>query len=140
MKIVAALLACLTATRAQHVLIGYPPEGANLTAGHTTTIEIQRPNFQSSSEEVAIVLGITSCPNTLCPAPADTMGHILHNGPFDPKEHPLTPLIQPYQNFTVELPGDLPKGKAQLNVYHVALIGESFVPFNETLRTSVFVK
>lgn len=43
MKIVAALLACLTATRAQRVLIGYPPEGANLTAGHTTTIEIQRP-------------------------------------------------------------------------------------------------
>lgn len=44
MKFATALLACLTAAAsAQRVLIGSPPDQANLSAGQNTTIQIVLP-------------------------------------------------------------------------------------------------
>ncbi|KAF7768384.1 hypothetical protein Agabi119p4_7627 [Agaricus bisporus var. burnettii] len=141
MKFATALLACLTAAAsAQRVLIGSPPDQANLSAGQNTTIQIVLPNFQSSSQEVAVVLGITSCAAAPCPAPADTMGRILYSGHFNPQRHPEMPAMQAYQNFTVFLPENLPKGAAQINVYHVALIGAGLMPWNETLSTTALIQ
>lgn len=79
------------------------------------------------------MLGITSCAAAPCPAPADTMGRILYSGHFNPQRDPAMPAMQAYQNFTVFLPENLPKGAAQINVYHVALIGVSSPPDDDEL-------
>jgi hypothetical protein len=53
------------------------------------------------------------------------MGTILYNGPFKPEYHESDQ--PPYQNFSVNIPEAIGKGKAQLNVAHVSLVGVSCI-------------
>lgn len=56
------------------------------------------------------------------------MGSILYSGSFEPVYHENS--LPPYQNFTVTLPSSAAKGKGQINVAHVSLIGVSCLPLS----------
>ncbi len=58
-----------------------------------------------------------------CFPPADDLGTILFNGPFNPQFENLPPLFVQHENYTVTVPASLPTGPAQLSVFHVALVG-----------------
>jgi len=86
-------------------------------------------NSLTGSEEVAVVIGLQSCPGTPCIAPADFMGQILYNGPFNPQYHET--YNPPYENFTIQIPSNIATGTALLGVAHVTLIGVSTLIFSE---------
>ncbi|KAI2787699.1 hypothetical protein POX_f08074 [Penicillium oxalicum] len=89
----------------QSIEIGLPAPNQRLSKGANVTVQIQRPNNQSGSKEMAVAIGIYSCPTSECFTPDETMGTILYVGSFDPKYHEFN--LPPYQNFTVKLPSDL---------------------------------
>jgi hypothetical protein len=84
----------------------------------------------TGSEEVAVVIGLQSCPETPCISPADLMGQILYNGPFNPQYHET--YNPPYENFTVQVPSNIASGTALIGVAHVTLIGVSALTCFET--------
>jgi len=75
----------------------------------------------SSSLEIGVGIAIASCATRPCFPPQDFMGDVLFHGAYKPVrvENSLTL----FQNFSVEIPSGFPKGHAQLNVAHSALIG-----------------
>lgn len=75
---------------------------------------------------MAVAIGITSCAANGCRPSGDVLGTVLYNGLFDPVYHETS--LPPYENFTVKVPTDLKKGKAQINIAHATLIGVSEVP------------
>ncbi|KAJ3575118.1 hypothetical protein NP233_g1314 [Leucocoprinus birnbaumii] len=123
MKIISIVLPCLALAQAQRISVSSPPDQATVSAGQQMVIEVDRPNFLSSAQEVAVVIGIQSCAATPCAPPSGTMGQILYSGGFDPKPDPNDAIKPPHQNFTVTLPSNLPKGSAQVGVAHFSLIG-----------------
>ncbi|KAF9260742.1 hypothetical protein L218DRAFT_932259 [Marasmius fiardii PR-910] len=134
--IVSALIASVLAQRAE---IGIPQDGAQVTAGSTVTVRIDRPNFQSSTQEVAIVLGFQPCPSSPCHAASDGVGEILYTGPYNPVFETPTSSLPPYQNFSLTIPASTPKGAAQLSLTHFSMIGASRVPFLEVKAVNVTV-
>ncbi len=142
MQLIATFLALLTVAQAQRVAIGSPLDQTTLSAGQQTVVEIDRPvsvfhdslpvlvylgsqNFQSSAQEVAVVIGIQSCAATPCAPPDGIMGQILYSGSFNPQFDTSNTQKPPHQNFTVTLPSNLPKGSAQIGIAHFSLIGVS---------------
>lgn len=77
----------------------------------------------TSSTEIAVAIGISSCASTTCLPPSEVMGTILYHGPFDPKYYEMGQ--PPYQNFSLAIPSSIPTGNAQINVAHAALVGVS---------------
>ncbi|THU95700.1 hypothetical protein K435DRAFT_839360 [Dendrothele bispora CBS 962.96] len=139
MKTFTAVLSALslaTVAFAQSAQIGYPTEGTSVTAGSTLNVDIIRPNTISSSEEVGIVLGLSSCNQRACFAPNLTMGTVLYNGDFDPQ---FGDENQPHQNFTIEIPSDFTKGSAQLNFAHFYLLGASLAPSLENSSVNITI-
>jgi len=133
-----AAIALFSATAfAQHVTIGIPTNGASLTAGANTNVQIDRQSFNSQATEVAVVIALQSCPTFPCIS--TNFGTILYNGPFTPVSPPGDNISAPNQNFTVNIPSNTPLGRAQLNVFHVSLVGASEEPFTETLNVTVNV-
>ncbi|KAF8956514.1 hypothetical protein BDZ97DRAFT_1592478, partial [Flammula alnicola] len=117
----------------QRIAIGYPSDGTSVAAGSNVTVEIDRPDTLSGSTEVAVVIAVNSCHNTTCIPPNDILGSILYNGPYNPQFQPSAPASKPpHQNFTVTIPPAVAKGRAQLAVFHVSLIGAGPEPFTET--------
>lgn len=90
---------------------------------HTAVSSCSTQDTLTGSEEVAVVVGFQSCSPTGCLNPADYMGQILYNGPFNPQFH--EPTNPPYENFTVQVPTSATPGSALLEVVHVTLIGVS---------------
>ncbi|KIM57491.1 hypothetical protein SCLCIDRAFT_130440 [Scleroderma citrinum Foug A] len=132
-----ALLLLAAVACAQSVVIGYPPNGYTVSPGASLTVQIQRSNSLTGSEEVAIVIGFQSCGTNGCISPSSFMGQILYNGPFDPQYHEsMTP---PYENFTVQVPSSAAAGTALIGVVHVTLIGASYYPYMEVLNTTLTV-
>ncbi|KAF9255294.1 hypothetical protein L218DRAFT_912490 [Marasmius fiardii PR-910] len=126
-----ALLAVLAATSAaaQRASVGFPKNGSDVTAGQDLLIEVDRPNFQSSALEVAIVLGLASCASYPCSAPSDGgIGRILYYGPFNPQYKLDYPRLPPHQNYTVNIPSNIGKGIAQISLTQFDLIGASLTP------------
>ncbi|KAF8878441.1 hypothetical protein BD779DRAFT_1474796 [Infundibulicybe gibba] len=129
-----------TLVAAQNVAIGFPADGAAVTAGTNVTVEIDRPNSLSGSTEVAVVIGLQSCPTTDCASPSSILGTILYNGPYSPAFQPGAPGFKPpHQNFTVLIPSTAQKGRARLGVAHMSLIGAGLAPFMETLNVSLTI-
>lgn len=96
-------------------------------------------NSLSASAEVAIVIGLMSCPSTSspCPSPDDRLGTILYNGPYHPQYQSNSPHWKPpHQNFTIAIPTNVPAGNAQLNVAHIGLIGVRLPFYIATSRNS----
>ncbi|KAF7304334.1 hypothetical protein HMN09_00835200 [Mycena chlorophos] len=126
---------------AQGIRIGAPVDGATVSAGSTLVVDIDRPNTLTPSTEIAIVIGLSSCASsTGCPAPEDSMGTALYNGPFDPQyqDDGASPNY-PHQNFTVTIPANTEKGQAQLNVAHFALVGAVQYVLTQTRNVSLTV-
>lgn len=59
-----------------------------------------------------------SCTKT-CPSPSDVLGHVLYNGPYNPK---FSGAGVANETFVVKVP-ELKKGKAILSVTHLNLVG-----------------
>lgn len=71
-----------------------------------------------------MVIALKSYTAGICQSPADLLGIILYNGPFNPvlSEDASKP---PHENFNVTIPDSIEKGLAQLGVVHFSLIGVS---------------
>ncbi|KAG7095704.1 hypothetical protein E1B28_006418 [Marasmius oreades] len=135
-SIFSVLIASAFAQRAE---IGLPHDGAQVTSGSQVTVRVDRPNFLSSTQEVVIVLGFQSCPNTPCHAASDGIGEVLYNGPYNPTFEVPSSSLPPYQNFTVTIPASTPKGAAQLSLSHFSLVGASRQPTLEIKSVNVAV-
>ncbi|KAG1792133.1 uncharacterized protein HD556DRAFT_1444646 [Suillus plorans] len=137
MKSVLSLALFVASAFAQGAVIGYPPQGLSVSPGSNLIVQVERPATLTGSVEVAVVIGIQSCPGTPCINPADYMGQILYNGPFDPQVHGL--YLPPYENFTVQIPSSIASGTALLEVVHVTLVGASAGPFLEILNRTITI-
>ncbi|KAF8075233.1 hypothetical protein FPV67DRAFT_1446175 [Lyophyllum atratum] len=136
----AALSTFLAAASAQSIAIGFPADGVSVQAGSKVVVEIDRPNSLSGSTEVAIVIGLQSCATSPCRPVTDGMGTVLYNGGYKPQYQQNAPGHKPpHQNFTVLIPSNTAKGKAQLGVTHVSLIGAGLAPFLETRNITLNV-
>ncbi|KAL4760986.1 uncharacterized protein BDW70DRAFT_53864 [Aspergillus foveolatus] len=114
------------------------PGGTNLTAGSNVVVQVTRPNSLTGSTELAVAIGLQSCPKDHC-VPADEMLGTaqLYHGDFNPQYHES--YLPPYENFTVTIPASTPKGKAVVAVAHAALVGASNVPLFEVLNSTVTI-
>jgi hypothetical protein len=87
----------------------------------TTCCQNSLPNLK----EVAIIIGLNACNTTVCP-PCDLLGSILYSGGYNPLLDMNPPGRKPpYQNFSLSIALSFQKGRAQLNIFHVALNGVS---------------
>ncbi|KAJ5550393.1 hypothetical protein N7461_005091 [Penicillium sp. DV-2018c] len=137
MKFLISIALFIVSAFAQRAMIGLPHPGQRIHSGKDVVIQVQRPNFQSSSEELGIAIGLTSCASSPCRDADEVLGTILYNGPFKPVYHESSQ--PPYQNFTVKVPSSATVGKSQINVAHAALIGAGPMPFLESFNQTVFV-
>ncbi|KAL4770064.1 hypothetical protein BDW60DRAFT_193423 [Aspergillus nidulans var. acristatus] len=114
------------------------PGGTNLTAGSDVVVQVTRPNSLTGSTELAVAIGLQSCPKNHC-VPADEMLGTaqLYHGDFNPQYHEY--YLPPYENFTVTIPASTPKGMAVVAVAHAALVGASNVPLFEVLNSTVTI-
>ncbi|KAF8990719.1 hypothetical protein BDQ17DRAFT_1313714 [Cyathus striatus] len=129
-------LTALPIAFAQRVFISSPADGATVSRGQSVVVEVDRPNFLSSAEEVAVVLGLQYCTPT-CRPPTDIMGTILYNGPYNPQYSSPTDAKPPHQNFTIVIPQSATVGNAQLGLAHFQLLGAGLAPFSETLNITL---
>ncbi|OBZ68681.1 hypothetical protein A0H81_11015 [Grifola frondosa] len=140
------VLACLAASAlAQGCAIGAPAEFSTVTPGSNITVEVDRPDTLTGSQEIAIVIGLATCVGRVdneCATfnVSEVLGQILYSGPYDPQFHFDEPSKPPYQNFTVQVPTSLPNGQASLSVSHFSLIGAGPFPFLEVLNTTLIVE
>ncbi|EIW81135.1 hypothetical protein CONPUDRAFT_82182 [Coniophora puteana RWD-64-598 SS2] len=126
----------------QGVRLSSPTDGQTVSPGQQIVVSVTRPPTLSSSEEVAVVLGLTTCStSTGCPAPTDGLAHVLYNGPYSPAYPDPNPAhLQPHQNFTVAIPADMQQGKAVLSVSHFALLGAALIPWTQFANVTVDVQ
>jgi hypothetical protein len=111
---------------AQSINIGYPFPNKQIKPGQHLTVQVNRPDTLTGSQEVAIVISLLECPqNSTCPDPSDELGSTLYSGPYNPQFPTFsTPNDEPQQNFTVIVPSDfVPNRTAQLAVTHLSLVG-----------------
>ncbi|EIW81110.1 hypothetical protein CONPUDRAFT_124063 [Coniophora puteana RWD-64-598 SS2] len=137
----AAVPLFVAAAMAQVVSLSAPTNGQTISSGQQMTVQVTEPDSNSSWEEVAVVVGISSCSTSGCPsAEEDGMQYILYNGQYKPAyPNPNPQHVQPYQDFTVTLPATLAKGEAVVSVAHFALIGASYVPYTGFANVTVSV-
>ncbi|KGO71948.1 hypothetical protein PITC_026680 [Penicillium italicum] len=122
---------------AQRALIGLPTADQKINPGKEVVIQVQRPNSLSSSKEMGLAIGLSSCASSPCRDADEVLGTILYNGAFNPVYHEYN--LPPYENFTVTVPASATLGKSQINVAHAALIGAGPSAFLESLNQTVFV-
>ncbi|EMD40034.1 hypothetical protein CERSUDRAFT_81333 [Gelatoporia subvermispora B] len=145
-KSVVFALGLAASVLAQNIQIGGPAEFASITAGSNITVEVDRPDSLTGSQEVAIVIALNSCsghPDNSCASfdVTQDLGHILYSGPYDPEFHQGAglPNKPPYQNFSVQVPSNLPAGEAALTVSHFSLVGAGPFPFFEVKNITLTV-
>ncbi|KAH8091043.1 hypothetical protein BXZ70DRAFT_909919 [Cristinia sonorae] len=145
-KSLLALAALATSAFAQSIAITGPPAGTTVTAGQGFVVDIARPNTLSPSQEVAVVVALSSCGSFgggTCDfvTPDQVLGRILYSGPYTPTHHTDSApgSIEFYQNFTVTVPDNFAKGPASLNVAHFNLIGAGPFPSMEVKNITVIV-
>jgi len=131
---------------AQRIAIGAPADGTSVAAGSNFTVEVDRPNSLTGSQEIAVVIGLSSCanrPGGNCASlnASDVLGSILHSGPYTPQYQSVSGqgFKPPYQNFSVQVPSTMTKGLASLTVTHLSLVGAGPFPFLETQNITLNV-
>ncbi|VDC07749.1 unnamed protein product [Peniophora sp. CBMAI 1063] len=140
MKVIATLISLIAAVAAQNTAIGYPPDQTTVSPGQNMTVQINRPNSLTGSQEVAVVIAVGHCFATPCDN-TERLGAILYNGPFNP-QYPTnhTPQDTPQQNFTVQIPPGMATGPAALTLVHLSLVGAGPLPFMETHNVTLNVQ
>ncbi|KAI0771119.1 hypothetical protein BD413DRAFT_476072 [Trametes elegans] len=131
MKILSVLAAFTYASlaAAQNVAIKAPAPQTTLSPGQDFVVEIDKGDTLTGSQEVSVAIGLLSClgqaPPGTC-AGVDTseeIGTPLYAGRYAPQLRPGGSDL--FQNFTVAVPADFPKGAAALSVAHFSLVGVS---------------
>ncbi|ETW76802.1 hypothetical protein HETIRDRAFT_442125 [Heterobasidion irregulare TC 32-1] len=140
-----ALVTCLVGgASAQTIAIGYPPEGFSVSPNSSLTVQVDRPNSLTGSQEVAIIISLAHCPSSNVPHcldPTQLLGPTLYYGPFDPQYPSFrTPQDVPQQNFTVTVPAALQNGTAVLTVTHLSLVGAGPYPLFEFKNVTLDVQ
>ncbi|KZV68470.1 hypothetical protein PENSPDRAFT_687238 [Peniophora sp. CONT] len=140
MKFIAVLASLIAAASAQNTAIGYPPDQTTVSPGQNMTVQVNRPNSLTGSQEVAVVIAVGHCYATPCDN-TERLGTILYNGPFKP-EYPTThtPQDTPQQNFSIQIPPGMATGQAALSVFHISLVGAGPVPFTEMHNVALNVQ
>lgn len=78
----------------------------------------------TGSTEVGIAITLKHCTQNPCEDTSEALGSVLYSGPYNPQFGPGMG-GQPYQNFTLTIPGGIQSGPAVLSVAHANLIGVS---------------
>jgi len=117
----------------QTIQLGFPQNGDTFSPGQKVTAQVILPGSIASCIQVGIALAINSCPNGVCPAPAEALGSVLYAGPWTPTNHQSGGF---YQNFTVTLPSYL-GGPAIFTLTHLCLLGAAPYPFLEYRNATV---
>ncbi|GJE93122.1 hypothetical protein PsYK624_092810 [Phanerochaete sordida] len=129
MKFFAAVAALATAAFAQNITIASPSSGTSVHAGEQLLVDVAKPNSQTSSQEIVLLLSLVHCATEGC---ADTfdpsagaVGQILYQGAYSPQYHSEAEVYgAPYQNFTVTMPSSLSPGdQVALIATHLSLVG-----------------
>ncbi|KAJ9492555.1 hypothetical protein VN97_g664 [Penicillium thymicola] len=137
MKSFFSMVLFVTAAIAQRATIGLPAENQKINSGKEVIIQVQRPNSLSSSKEMGVAIGLSSCASSPCRDADEVLGTILYNGPFNPVYHESN--LPPYENLTVTVPASATLGKSQINIAHAALIGAGPSAFLESLNRTVYI-
>jgi len=120
MKVLAPLFAFFALASAQGLTIGAPKAGARVPLGQPLTVQVIKNGHIMASIEVAITIGIVGCPDSSGCPPDSTVGHVLYQGPYNPRQHS----DGFYQNLTVIPPFDESLiGNSLLTVNRFFLIG-----------------
>ncbi|PIL22922.1 hypothetical protein GSI_15618 [Ganoderma sinense ZZ0214-1] len=121
---------------AQKVIIASPTENAEVTAGGTLLVEIDRPAAETPSTDVAVIIGLQSCgADGNCDAVAANYARVLYHGPFTPKQ--VEGHTDVSHNYTVRIPQNTTAGKALLQVAHFFYAGTAHQPQMETLHAVI---
>ncbi|KAI0695751.1 hypothetical protein C8T65DRAFT_664692 [Cerioporus squamosus] len=135
----ASLAAFVSSVLAQRIAIGAPAEWTNVQPGQNITVRVDRPNTLSSSEEVAIVIGLWPCGGTACANidVQEVLGTVLYKGAYEPLL--VAPGLPPFQNFTVTVPSHFEAQQISLAVAHFSLIGAGLEPFLEVANITLII-
>ncbi|KAJ8584198.1 hypothetical protein M405DRAFT_712041, partial [Rhizopogon salebrosus TDB-379] len=96
----------------QNAYINEPVPGSSIAAGANFTVQIGLSDTLTGTEEIAIVIGIQSCPSGSCLPVSEDLGTVLYEGPFNPQFG--SGADDPYEDFSVQLSTSFPTGQAQL--------------------------
>ncbi|TFK90759.1 hypothetical protein K466DRAFT_542923 [Polyporus arcularius HHB13444] len=147
MKFIIALATLAASALAQSVNIGAPADMSTVTPGNNITVQVNRPNTLTGSEEVAIVIGLFPCSGAdgqpaSCAETNTTgvLGTVLYNGPYKPQYADGAPSLPPHQNFSIQVPATFKSGQVSLGVAHFALVGASMMPISEFVNTTLVVQ
>ncbi|KAH7916228.1 hypothetical protein BJ138DRAFT_593419 [Hygrophoropsis aurantiaca] len=132
-----ALVSTISVAAAELIRLGYPTDGAVLTAGQSVAVQVIQPEGLGSCIQVGIALAVKNCDtNGVCSDPAKELGSVLYAGPFEG----VIPLPGGwYQNFTVQIPEYLDEGKAIFTLTHLCLLGGAPFPYLEFRNASVTI-
>ncbi|PAV17831.1 hypothetical protein PNOK_0631700 [Pyrrhoderma noxium] len=136
MKFVAVLCSLVAAVAAQRAFIGEPQSSDTWTAGHDELVSVVKPDALTGSTEVGIAITLKHCIQNPCEDASEALGSVLYSGPYNPQFGPGMG-GQPYQNFTLTIPGGIQSGPAVLSVAHANLIGAGPFFFTEITNTTI---
>jgi len=141
-KSLAAAACLLLSVSAQSIQIGSPQPGDLIHPGKNFTIEVDRPNSLTGSQEVALVIAMQNCDKTNCTQFTSTeyLQHVLYFGSYNPQYQSGPGQGKPpHQNFSVVVPLGFGQGKSRISVTHLSLVGASPFALYETRNVTVTV-
>ncbi|KAJ7576741.1 hypothetical protein C8J56DRAFT_398778 [Mycena floridula] len=133
----------ISSTAAQSFSIGAPKAGSTVHPGQSVTVQIQVPISTSAGAgetNLALAIGLLSCPTSTCAAPSADLGEPLFTGVYT-GQGALPGTLISFQNFTLKVPSDIPVGQASFQALRTFLStppGHSF-PESEFASLSVVV-
>ncbi|TBU61823.1 hypothetical protein BD310DRAFT_946272 [Dichomitus squalens] len=136
MKAGFVFLALAASAVGQKVTIASPAANTEVKAGGNLLVEIDRPDTQTPSTDVAIMIGLQPCGAAGdCDAVAANYARVLFHGPYTPK--PVEGHADISHNYTVKIPRNTAAGRALLQVAHFFYMGAGNQPQMETLNTVI---
>ncbi|KAI0820445.1 hypothetical protein BC628DRAFT_1330267 [Trametes gibbosa] len=127
MKFLFVLSTLASLAAAQMAVIRAPPARSTFSPGEQFTVDVDRPDTLTGSQEVSVAIGLLSCAGQAPPGTCDgidtteEIGTALYAGPYVPQLRPGGSDL--FENFTVTVPVDFPAGAAALSVAHFSLVG-----------------
>ncbi|KAJ7587577.1 hypothetical protein C8J56DRAFT_1026400 [Mycena floridula] len=133
----------ISSTAAQSFAIGAPKAGSTVHRGQSVTVQIQVPidtSAEAGEVNLALAIGLLSCPTTTCAAPSADLGQPLFTGIYEGQGALPNTLIS-FENFTLTVPSDFPVGKASFQAWRTYLLTppSHSLPENDFAGLSVVV-
>ncbi|KAH7929599.1 hypothetical protein BV22DRAFT_1029214 [Leucogyrophana mollusca] len=121
----------------QYLAIQSPAPGTTVAPGTNITVQVATNDYVSSVDEVALVIGIQSCPGGNCFPTSEGVGQVLFQGPFDPQTGPEADNF--YEDYSVQIPASIAAGEAQLGVALFNLIGAGNWPTLQVTNETIYI-